>query len=362
MILIIFTIFSFLALFASSINRDSTGIAISVATISIIAGFVYLIKNKVKLSIPKNFYWMFAFSLILFVYLPFMEDVTKPLYYALTFELSIFYWLLFYNLKEGSKILKILIYSTAVIASLIYIASFINPKIIKISELYFLESQTGRHYQAGNLWAFTLVLVAAKLGKKMKLKLLSLAVTGLLFIIISQARSAYVALAAGVFSLYKHLIYKSKEVKSVITIVLVMLSVLFISASINKSALFSRPYFKQSVESFTKYPFGIGMGNFTKISLKYFEETGDPGKFSVYTHNIYLEALSGVGILSIPFLVFLILSVTGSLKRSGVWSSLYIAMFISFMFDTSYTIPGLIWIWFMVYGASQRKTEDSHEI
>lgn len=362
MILIIFTIFSFISIFVSGINRDTTAPAILAATIASGIGILFLIKKQGKITIPKYFYVMLSFCIILFLDLLFVEDRLKPLYYALTFEISIIYWLIFYNLEESKKILTTLIYSISGVVTAIYLASLvINPNVLKLSQLYFLDIPTGRHFQVGNLWAFTLIMMASQIVNITNIKSILISMVGFVFIIIAQARSAYLALLVGFFNLKSSEGTQNKNQSKVSIMILIFISILFISSSINKSVFFSRPYFGQSIESFIKYPIGVGMGNFSKISLEYYNATKQSEKFSVYTHNIYLEALSGVGIFSIPFLVFIILSALDVLKHKTSWSALYIAILVNFMFDTSYTIPGLIWIMFMTYGASQRESRLTNE-
>lgn len=362
MILIIFTIFSFLSIFISGISRDTTAQAILTSTIAVGIGILYIIRTKGKIIIPKYFYLMLSFCIILFLSLLFIDDRIKPLYYALTFEISIIYWLIFYNLEDSRKILSTLIYSISGVVTVIYVASLINPTALKLSQLYFLDIPTGRHYQVGNLWAFTLVMMASQMIDTINIKSMLVSIVGFVFIIISQARSAYLALLVGFFNLKDKNDIQNTHINKTSILILVFISVMFISSSINKSVIFSRPYFGQSIESFIKYPTGVGMGNFSKISLEYYNATKQSEKFSIYTHNIYLEALSGVGIFSIPFLIFIILSTLDVVKNKTSWSALYLAILVNFMFDTSYTIPGIIWIMFMTYGASQRENREKNEI
>ena len=359
MIQILFTMFSTLAMLVSAINRNTASLSIIIAAISIFIGFIYLSKQEERIRIPKFFNLIIIFNVILFIYPLFIESKNNPLYYAFMFTISSLYWVLFYNLKKGFIILKWIILSVPIFTSLIYILSnTIDPEIIKFSELFFIENLSGRHYLIGNTWVFALLAIAFDNLNKFDLSKAVTYLSALFFIILANSRSAYLSLIAGLLSFSSRFNLNSKFKK--ITIILCILTtIFFVVSSIGRTTIFSRPYFIQSVESFVKYPLGVGMGNFEKISTEYYTKEKDLSKFSIYTHNIFLETLSGVGIFSIIFLIFIYKSIYSIFKSKGkqldAWSIVFIAMSLNFMVDTTYTIPGMFWLWFMVYGTSQSR-------
>jgi hypothetical protein len=224
-----------------------------------------------------------------------------------------------------------------------------------------MEGLASRHYHIGDLWAFALVLILGKNWGKFDLKTWILLDLGFLFLVLSNARSSYLSLIVGfVYFIVKK--YGVGQFKKVVPAVfMILITTLFIFSSITKTTIFSRPYFLQSIEGFIKHPFGVGMGNFKQIGLEYYAKTGDTSKFSLYTHNLFLEALSGIGIFSIVFLAFLFLTAKDVLtekKRNLEWGALIFAILTNFMFDTTYTIPGLIWILFIAIGVFQSKETD----
>jgi O-antigen ligase len=97
------------------------------------------------------------------------------------------------------------------------------------------------------------------------------------------------------------------------------------------------------------------MGNFKRISLDYNIQNPDSAAYSTYAHNIVLEMISGVGLFSIIFLIFLVFLIRDILKsklRIGE-GALILAILISFTTDITYAIPGLIWVLFMAIGTFQ---------
>lgn len=353
----IFTSISFLAIFMSGINRDTVTLSIICSIPAICIGLIAVLKEKGKISIPTNFLTLAFFVVILQIYLFFVKDKINPFYYAEIFSVSLGYWLVFYNLKQGDRILRSLLIYLTLTYSLFYLATKVfEIDIVKISELYFIDGLASRHYHIGDLWAFALILIIGESWGNFNLKTWLLLDLGFLFLVLSNARSAYLSLIIGfIYFIAKK--YGASHLKKVIPFVfIVIITLLFIFSSVSKTTIFSRPYFLQSLESFSKYPFGIGIGNFKQIGIEYYEKTGDASKFSLYTHDIFLEALSGVGIFSLIFLKFLYSSALDILrekKRNLVWGAIIIAILINFMFDTTYTIPGLIWILFMALGVFQ---------
>jgi hypothetical protein len=211
-----------------------------------------------------------------------------------------------------------------------------------------------RHYHVGDLWAFALVALIGIGWNKFKLNNWLMIGLGSVFLVISNSRSALLSLALGLGYLFEKQINPSKTKNTIKIFFFALLAGIFVFSSVGKTTLFDRPYFLQSIESFAKYPLGIGIGNFDRVSEVLQSE--NITNTSIYTHNIFLEALSGVGIFAVIFLVLLTYLVWDILKYKGkgsVWGAFIVAMLTNFMFDTTYAIPGLVWILFMSIGVFQ---------
>ena len=161
-------------------------------------------------------------------------------------------------------------------------------------------------------------------------------IIGISMVLMSFSRSAILSLIVGSLYIY----YKSDRMKipQWATITILLLSAfIFLYFGIFKTTLLSRPYIFESIASLIKYPLGIGVGNFNKISVE-----------SSATHNVILEFVTGMGILSAIFIVWL-LKVYKSLKEVCVnvlYTAMFLAIFVNFLFDVTYTIPTMNWLLF----------------
>lgn len=358
MIFQLFLVFTFLAIFISAINRDTITLSVLFSLPAICLGLIQLIKLKRKLILPKRFAFMVLFVLILQLYLILVPNKLNHFYYTAIMGEGLAYWFIFSNLKKGEVVLESFLIKLTLIYFLFYIISIIsNISLIKLSELIFTQEAPNRHYYFGDLAAFTLTIIIGTHWSSFRPKHWLIIGLSFLSLALSNTRSAYLSLAFGLFYIISKRGWGTK-LKRIVTILLVgLIAGLFFFSSLNKTTLFSRPYFLQSIKAFPKHPMGVGMGNF-KIIENELKNTGiDESSLSIYTHNLFLEALTGVGIFSIPFLIFLILLTKDLLKEklNIAQGALVIAILTNFLFDTSYTVPGFIWIFFMAIGAFQAK-------
>lgn len=359
MIVKLFLAFLYLAIFVSGVNKDVVFVSILISFLAICLGSIYLLRNGTRIGFPKYFPLMICFVLILQIYLFFISNKLNPFYYTTTMSMGLIYWLIFFNLKNGDRILKSLLIRFSLTYSSFYILSKVfNINLIKLAELIFTQDFPTRHYYFGGFWAITIVLLVGLYWKEFKLKQWLIIGLGIVFVAISNARSGYLSLTLGIGYI---IVKKTKGVRLDKKIVIPLISLivgLFMFSSLGRTTLFSRPYYIQSIESFVKYPLGVGMGNFKQISEMYQLKSLTETSFSIYAHNIFLETLSGVGIFSVVFLAFLILLVRDILKEDSkniVWGAVIISILTNFMLDASYTIPGFIWILFISIGVFQSK-------
>lgn len=356
-----FASLAFLAVFVSGINHDVAVVAITISLLASCMGFVYLLIIKRGILLPKYFFLMLIFVIVLQIYLFFIKNKLDPFLYASVFANGIFYWIIFYNLENGESLIKKAFIILAIFYSTLYFASrFFNTSFFKLASLYFEQGtmlKTG-HYQFANLWTIVLTAIFAVYPRRYDLKNLLLICLGGFFLLISKSRIALLALSISLVYLFIKRKSALKNQKLIKVFALISIVALFIFFSTGKTTIFDRPYFLQSIESFTKYPVGVGMGNFKIITENFHQKKPDDTSISVYAHNLYLESLSGVGIFSIIFIVFLALIFKDVLKAGEgamSWGAVLLAFLSIFMIDYTYTIPGIIWLFFMSLGVFQKK-------
>ncbi len=360
MLYLIFLTLSFLSIFISGISSHTFGLSILMSLSAISFGLIYILNSAREIKVPKYFGLMAVFVAILHVYLFFIQDKLNPFYFTTIFGEGLAYWLIFFNIKNGGAILRSFLIKLSILYSIFYVLTKIfGLNLIRMSGLFFAEGLTSRHYHIGDLWALTLIIVIGTNWGKFKLQDWLITTLGFIFLIISNARSAYMSL---LFAFIYIISKKTTDIGRYKFIPILFISIIigfFVLTSTHKTLLFSRPYFLQSVEAFPKYPFGVGMGNFNLIGEHLLKTTATRElALSNYTHNIFLETVSGVGVFSILFLIFIIKIIKDILQadvKKVAWGALLIGILINFMFDTTYAIPGLIWILFMSLGSFQEK-------
>jgi hypothetical protein len=362
----LFFAFTFAAIFTSGVNQETIFLSILLSAVATSLGLVHIVKERIKLMLPRHLVPMILFTLVLHSYLIFVGNRTNPLLFALIFTEGILYWLIFFNIGGGGTFLKSMLIKLTLLYSFFYLLTNIfNLGLTKLSTMFFLEIGPSRHYHMGDLWVFAIIGVAGGGWNKLKPNHWLFIGLGVLFLVLSNSRSAYLALLVAVI----YLVAKTNSVKAVkktfVVLLVVLITTLFILAGFTKTSLFSRPYFLQSIQAFPSHILGVGMGNFGLIG-EYLLKTTFAKEISIssHTHNIFLEALSGTGIFSILFLIFLIQVVKDLLNcspKKAVWGALLTAILANFMLDTTYTIPGLVWILFICLGVFQASKSQPKE-
>lgn len=210
----------------------------------------------------------------------------------------------------------------------------------------------------GDFWAITLLLLFRN-TKKVKLNRF-LVLLGVVIILISTSRSAYVSLAAGAIYLFFEDNFKKKEKSNKkLWISILVLVLLFAATSIFKGAFFTRPYYLQSIRGFVEKPLGVGMGNFLEISRMMALRTSRPWEVAYLSHNIITEVLSGMGILSLSFIGWIVAVTYEVLKKTNknniVYGVVFVALLVNFQIDVMYAIPTTLWIFFLSLGFFQQR-------
>jgi len=321
-------------------------------------------KKKRKLKLPKGLFLYLLFLLIFEISL-FLHDENKGLgfSYFLLYLAGGGFWLLGYNLKKEiyKYFDKVIVGLGIVFASLYFVFNFIIPDPeIKALSLFLPYTAYMNHNNIGDLWAVVLTIIAFYLVKNIKnYWYWPLIILGIFLLYKSQSRSAYVALVVGVWYLFNSKGWVEKY-KKIFYGLMVVGVILFLIAGIQKSILFQRQYYIQAIAGLIDKPMGVGMGNFHTISDNEKYHIWGLSDFSVWTHNIVLEVLSGLGVFGIVFVVWLIKVVKDVWekkdKKTLIYRTVFFCLLTNMMFHSTYFLPAMLWMWFLSLGLSQTKT------
>lgn len=357
-----------IVLFLGGIGAEWFNIAIYSGLVLSILLLINIRLTKGKINTPPHIELFLIFLFITFINLFWSIDKSKTLEYILLFSTGGFLWISFYNLK-GNEIKKYVNTSLVVLGLLfagLYFYGLLTSGlgVEKYISLYEYNSWFKDHNHIGDLWAAVLLLVLFFISSKPRNIFLWLStVLGVYLLTISLLRSAYLSLFIGILYLYKSKKW-SYRTSVFYKIALILLIEIFLLAALNKDLLTTRVFFLQSLSSIKKYPFGVGLGNFYIISLNS-SRLGLFGifKVSAVVHNVVLEVISGIGILALPFILWLfnvfIDSWHDRSKEGLVYRGLFILMTVNFLFDTTYFIPTMLWLWFIFLGLGMNLINNS---
>lgn len=266
------------------------------------------------------------------------------------------FWLVFYNLKKTfSDKLATIIVCLGVIFGLMLLGYMLMGRVPESPwNLYLFSSIYRNHNHIGDLWALVGIVALYRIIKTRKWYWWVLGVAGIFFLAVSFSRSAYVAFFAGAVFLAYRENWLRKYSKLLIP-VLVAPILLFVGAGLFKTTLYSRLYFVQGILGVIKYPLGVGLGNFAEVSNEIGSQLFISSKAAL-AHNIVLEVVVGAGILGIFFVAWLLKVLLDLFKRGDIlYCALFVALTANFFFDTTYYIPAMIWLWFMLLGLAQAR-------
>lgn len=200
------------------------------------------------------------------------------------------------------------------------------------------------HNHLGDFWATSLVILGYKMFTKFKRWHLILGIIGIFFLIISSSRSSIVSLIVGLIYVYKK-IGKIRLPKGTPYLLILGVVVIFVVIGSFKTTLFSRPYVLEGLTALTIDPLGIGVGNFGKISQE-----------SLFAHNIILEIVVGMGAFSVIFLYWFAKTIFIALSSKNIlYTAIFFTILANFMFDTTYIIPTMFWLFFISAGISTKQ-------
>lgn len=319
--------------------------------ITALSGYLYF-KNKLSV-VPPGFISYVVFIFILSVYEIAGKTGSFSLHFILLFSGGMLFWLISYNLNKdiGKKYVFIL---------------FLTVIFLVLSNLYNLIFNSGKYCYWCLIYPFSVnhnhigdLIVLALLPGFDNFKLLPpvasnvLRITGGIILLLSRSRSALVSLTLATLYLLRGKLQKGTVVK-----ITGLAALLFIVLSFTKGTLFSRIYYLQALYGFKISPLGVGMGNFSGISEMSANIVKGNNAFSMFVHNIALEVLAGVGIFALPFFVFLFQAIRSVIKNKSIDrypQALFLALTVSFLLDSTYLSPTLMWLWMFFLGLSQSR-------
>ena len=324
---------------------------------------IYLVLKQGPLKIPPHFYLFITFLALFVLSLIWSIDFTESFKFLLLFVGGCTFWLAFYNLKHKieNKFELMILFLGIAFGGLAFAGILFQWPQMEGLSLIFNPSLAHTHHHIGDFWAVVTVVAVYKLFKSPRNYLLWLFIPVALFLFaISLSRAAYLSLFAGVlFLAYKEGILKNiGKYKFISIIFAVSLLSLFFLVATQKSILFSRPYFIQTFLGLIKNPFGIGVGNFVYTSYANKDFISGLNSFSFYAHNIFLEVISGMGILGLSFIFWFIKVFTKVMNSSNsriIFTAIFLVLTVNFMFDITYFNPTMMWLWFISLGLAQNK-------
>ncbi len=336
---------------------------IIVQYVGILVGILLLVLSIVwrkKIEFPSGSLLYIIFLALMSLSMTWSKDGQASFEYLTLFLSGGLFWVSFYNLRKEFKggFGKLVIILGLIFGILFVASSLLGVGSVNGRSLYLQASMSKNHNHLGDLWAPVLVVIGYLLIKTQKRLYWLLAAIGVYFLAISLSRAAYVALAAGLIYLFakQGWLVKHKKALKLFMLVFVALSIF---AGAQKITLLSRPYFGQAIVGFTRNPLGVGMGNFGILSSDPANHLLGMSGFSSIAHNIVLEILTGMGVFGFAFLAWLIVILkevwSNNKKKDIIYQAIFVSLGVNFLFDTTYFVPAMLWLWFTALGLAQTK-------
>ena len=338
------------------------GLGLALYSLPVIATFLLLILillfKRRAIILPRGFYPYLIFLFFSALSLFWSVDKKESLRFLFIFISSGLFWILAFNYKKElyAHFEKLLVF-LGLAYGLLFFVLVVTGTPIPGWGIYSFTSHYQNHNHIGDLWGVVLLVPVYNLLRKRKnFPNLLLLGTGLFFLLISLSRSAYLSFAVALTFLLIRLGILPKFRRVFIFAVIISVA-LFIYASLVKPTFETRIYFIQALLGFRYYPFGVGLGNFSVISKMFEGPIFGLASYSIYVHNIALEAISGLGILGLSFVFWLFSAVEDvfkSSKQNIIFASVFIFLLVNFLFDRTYVVPSMLWLWFMALGLAQK--------
>lgn len=323
------------------------------------------VTRESKLLMPKYFKLYLIYLLILAFSLLWARSRNSAIGYLVLYIDGGLFWLIFYNFPQQ---IKKLFLSGLIFLGFVFGGIFIYTQVsgrIDVNAFNLISPvwYDSKHIHLGDYWMICLVFLYYFFMRERivakKIQLLVLILAGFYFLIASSTRSALVGLGVGIFYLsYKKFFQKKYKKFSYALIAMLVLVFLWISSS--RTTIFSRDYIVQGIVGVFNKPFGVGMGNFYVTSSNVKNQIFGLNQVSSVAHNLIIENVSGVGTLSLVFIIWFFLIIIDQLRQKvNLYNVLFLTLALNFMFDFTYAIPTIFCLWFAFLGLSQAKSMKS---
>lgn len=305
---------------------------------------------------PKNFTLYIIFLGLLLASFFWSSDWKNSLEYFILFLGGGVFWLYSFNFSKHLKpYFTKLVIGLGLIFTVFFFLNYAGSETAVSSWSLHLAYSSGRdHFHLGDLWAIVLVVISYGYIKKKRILSLGLIILGTYILLLSRSRSAYFALAAGILVFLRNKAFNKKLVLGLLALALS----LFVIVGVNKPTFTNRQYFLQSLAGIYHNPLGIGMGNFSEISANPKNWIFGLSGFSSIAHNIVLEVMAGIGIFGLTFAYWLYKvsrEVWEGKKGDTIYKAVFFALLVNFLFDSTYFIPAMLWLWFVSLGLVQAR-------
>lgn len=319
--------------------------------------FHFTLSPKMKIVLPKNFFLYLATIAISILGLLWSQDLASSLSFVLLLISGASFWIFAFNNKEKlTPYLEGIIIFLGIIFAVLFLYYAFTGLWPPAWGVFSFTSQYRNHNHIGDFWSMLMLIpVYALIRGKRRFFDFFLLAAGFFFMAASLSRSAYLSFFAGAVFLFLKSGVLDRYKKVFLALVLTLIT-LFIFTSFFKPTFETRIYFIQSIMGLGRFPFGVGLGNFSVVSGLLQQPIFGLVSYSAYVHNIALEMLSGVGILGFVFIYWLIRvskQVLASSKQNILYAAIFICLLVNFLFDRTYLTPSLIWIWFISLGLIQ---------
>lgn len=309
---------------------------------------------------PRYFEWFCGLVGVAALSLIWSEDLVVTLRYVVLLASGALWWVgarTMVGVQSGSQVVSKVVRRSILIAGAVFTGLWVMQTLgitnwsYKPSSLVVEASSYKNHNHLGDWWMVIMIVGGMQWW-----------LPGLVMLWACRSRSADLGVMVG----WGYLVWLDDWWRSHRRLVVVgglILVLLFVGSGLQKSTLGARDYYIQTIAGWMHHPWGVGLGNFEKISEDSQNHWWGRDDYSSIVHNLPLEWVVGMGWLGLVGWVWLGLMSwqMGQLTsgKSRLWRGVYWAILINFMFDTTYFLPSMWWLWFVAMGLGEGKNGQS---
>lgn len=310
---------------------------------------------------PPEFLAYILFLALFSISFLWSKNLNHSFIYFTLFLSGALFWVISYNSKVLLKRFEILVIFLGIFFGILTVNHRFGGDLNDVwtFSLYKYAVPPLHHHHIGDLWALVLIVLGVKYVEKDDKRLLALIFFGFYFLYLSLSRSAYAALISGSIYLLWRLSLLGKK-RFVFWSFIFMAIILFFYAGAKKATLSAHSGFLiQGILGTLRNPLGVGVGGFELISKDLRNSPWGISAGSSNAHNIILDFMTGMGVLGLSFVFWLAWVVKRILveknKEGYLYRAIFLSLTVNFLFDYTYLIPTMLWIWFTCLGLSQAR-------